>query len=60
MLCLGLQCDGHNFPELLTELGGAGLVCRIVCYNNVGDGGVDVEGHDGVNIWELMFWDVDF
>ena len=33
-------------------------MCRSLCCNNVGDGGVDVDGQDNVNIWELPLWDV--
>ena len=33
-------------------------MCRIVRFNNVGDGSVFVDGQDGVNIWELLLWDV--
>ena len=33
-------------------------MCRIVRFNNVGDGIVEVDGQDRVNIWELLLWDV--
>ena len=31
---------------------------HIVCCNNVGNDGVDVDGQYGMNIWELILWDV--
>ena len=54
MLCLGLRCDGHTCPGLLNLIGGSGLMCRSVCGSNVGDGGLDMDGQDDVNIWELL------
>ena len=58
MLCVGLRCDEHTFPGLLTERGSTGLLCRRVCCNNVGDGGLEVDRQDNVNIWELILLDV--
>ena len=43
---------------MITEIGGARLMCCSVCCNNVGDVGVDMDGQDDVNIWELIFLDV--
>ena len=58
VLFLELQYDGHTFPGLLTNIGGAGLLCRSMCCKNVGDGDVEVDVQDNVNIWELLLWDV--
>ena len=58
MLCLGLQCGGHTCPGLMNEIRDAVMLCHSVCCNNVGNGGVDMDGQDNVNIRELILWDV--
>ena len=35
------------------------MLCRSIFCNNVSNGGVDVDGKDDVNIWELLLWDMD-
>ena len=43
---------------MMTEQRDARLLCLSVCCNDVGYGGVELDGQDKVNIFELILWDM--